>query len=448
MSNNLLLKIPRETLREYYVQYVDERILSMSKLTSVITLMVIPYFIYEDLMVSNLPTGSVIFRALPLVISLISLFLLISPLKKFMKLVRGIYISYLVSLMVMMCGLLIITVKRVNYQTFIIGTIVIIFCIYAGAVYGMKTLIPVYGIPLAAVIIYFTLQRDISAAEFALLSNPFATAVVCTVLSELQNKSQFKEFTSSKLVELHHRELTTELNLARAVQNNLFPDESPDIEGVSFESVYLPMIGIGGDLYDIIEFNEPNLVGVFISDVSGHGVPAALIASMIKTLINTAGSYKREPGQLLKYINDKLIGETDNHFVTVFYGIYNSQTGSFKYARGGHNYPFLIRGEEIIELRSKGKFLALFRDIHFEEKEMKLEKGDKILFYTDGLVEAKGAGDSMFEYELVPDLLLKYRLLNNSEYVKKLFDKLIEFKQDPSFEDDVCVVGMEITGSG
>lgn len=445
MSNDLLLKIPRKTLREHYVQYIDERILTMSKLAPVVILIVIPYFIYEDLAVSKLPTVSLFFRMLPLAVSLLSLFFVLTPLKKFVKTVRFIYILLLFSLMVMMCGLLILTVDSPGFQTFVTGTIVIIFCIFAGAVYGMRSLIPIYGIPLAAVLIYFMVQGTVPAARIALLSNPFATAVVCTVLSELQNKSRFREFTSSKLVELHNQELTSELNLARAVQNNLFPAEYPGIEGVSFESVYLPMIGIGGDLYDIIEFNEPGVIGVFISDVSGHGVPAALIASMIKTLINTAGDAKREPEQLLAYINDKLIGETDNHFVTAFYGIYNSNTGIFKYARGGHNYPYLIRDNDITELRSKGKFLALFRNLQFEAVEVKLDRGDKILFYTDGLVEAKSPGGDMFEARLVPDILLKYRLLENTKFIKKLFEEFQKHKQDPSLEDDVCMVGMEVT---
>ncbi len=445
MADNLLLKIPHKTLIDHYSLYIKERIQVMSKLTSVVTLVVVPYFIYEDLTVSGLGGLSVLFRILPVALSILCLVFLLTPLKKFTSFIQGLYISYLTSLMIMMCGLLALTVQGPRYEIFIIGTIVIIFCIFAGAVYGMKVLIPVYGIPLGFITLYMVLQPQVPLSDVALLSNPFATAIVCTVLSELHYKARFREFISSKLIALQNEELTLELDLARAVQNNLSPSEFPDIEGVSIDSVYLPMVGIGGDLYDIIEFKEPNLVGIFISDVSGHGVPAALIASMIKTLINTAGSNKLEPGKLLSYINEKLIGETNQHFVTAFYGIYNTETGCFRYARGGHNYPYLVRENEIIELNSKGKFLAFFRNLVFEEKEIQLHKGDKILFYTDGLVEAKGYDDTMFEETLVPGLLTRYRLMNNEDYINKIFEKLVEFTHDPAFEDDVCIVSMEIT---
>jgi len=446
MADNLLLKIPQKTLHDHYSLYIKERIQVMSKLTSIITLLVIPYFIYEDLTVSALGSISVFFRIIPVIISVMSLVFLLTPLKKFTRIIRGLYIFYLISLMTMMCGLLALTVSGPRYEIFIIGAIVIIFCIYAGAVYGMKVLIPVYGIPLGFITLYMVFGTDVPFADITLLANPYTTAIVCTVLAELQYKARFREFISSKVIALQNQELTLELDLARAVQNNLSPSEFPDVDGVSIDSVYLPMVGIGGDLYDIIEFKEPNLIGIFISDVSGHGVPAALIASMIKTLINTAGSNKLEPGKLLSYINEKLIGETNQHFVTAFYGIYDTETGCFRYARGGHNYPYLVRESEIIELKSTGKFLAFFHGLIFEEKEIQLHRGDKILFYTDGLVEAKGFDDTMFEETLVPELLTRYRLMNNEDYISKIFEKLVEFTRDSAFEDDVCIVSMEITG--
>ena len=102
-----------------------------------------------------------------------------------------------------------------------------------------------------------------------------------------------------------------------------------------------------GDYYDIIESKDPSLLGIFISDVSGHGVPAALITAMVKILISTSGNFKLKPSKLLKYLNNSLIDQTCDHFLTAFYATYNIINKIFTYSIAAHPSPILIRDKKV-----------------------------------------------------------------------------------------------------
>ena len=233
-----------------------------------------------------------------------------------------------------------------------------------------------------------------------------------------------------------------QIKLAKKIQNNLIPGSPPQIKGVKLASIYQPMIDVGGDFFDFIPFEQSNLMGIFISDVSGHGVPAALITSMIKALIESAGKVHFSPKEMLTYINEKLFGLTNDNFITAFYGVYNLETKTLKYARAAHNFPYLISNNEITHLESKGKFLGVFKEINVEEEEVKLSRKDKILFFTDGLIEAKN-NDSDFE-SVIEDLIINYSRLPIGMFVENIFMELKDFTGKDVFNDDVCIVGMEI----
>lgn len=185
------------------------------------------------------------------------------------------------------------------------------------------------------------------------------------------------------------------------------------------------------------------MLGIFISDVSGHGVAAALITSMLKTLIETSGKYKLSPSSLLQFINEKLSGLTGGNFLTAFYGIYNHESRSLTFSRAGHTYPLLIRHGKIIEIQSPGKILAMNKEMAFEEACIKLQKGDRVIFYTDGLTEAINAQGVMFE-EKLSGILLQNPEESIESLISRVHLELSAFMEDRDFEDDVCVVGLEI----
>jgi serine phosphatase RsbU (regulator of sigma subunit) len=216
-----------------------------------------------------------------------------------------------------------------------------------------------------------------------------------------------------------------------------------DFPGVALYGKLNPMEEIGGDFYDLIKLREESLLGIFISDVSGHGIPAALITSMVKTLIETSGINRFSPNDLLTFINDKISNQLSGNFLTAFYGIYNAETRIFKYARASHNPPVVVRGDKIIELNARGKMLGLNRLDQFEEIEFPLEINDKVLFYTDGLVETISPDGEDFS-EKFYEFLLKNSHLNIKDLIELLYEDLLKFHQDSYFEDDICILGMHI----
>ncbi len=232
-----------------------------------------------------------------------------------------------------------------------------------------------------------------------------------------------------------------ELLLARKVQFSIMPSKPPVVDGLKITVIYQPMALLGGDFYDFIKLKEENLHGIFIGDVSGHGMAAALITSMIKILLDTAGEAKTKPSRLLEFINRKIINNTGDNYVTAWYGIYDSSEKILHYGRAGHLYPLLLRRGTITNLVSRGRLLGVFDDINTSEKSISLEKGDKILLFTDGLIEASDGEGAMFE-SVLNDYLIENFHLSISDLIQTIYEMAHAFC-DNRFMDDVLIIGLE-----
>jgi len=259
------------------------------------------------------------------------------------------------------------------------------------------------------------------------------------------------EFLQQEEIIDKHRELNTimestrmGLALAKHIQSNLFPASCPYLSNIKIHSLCKPMEDLAGDFYDFIRFVESNFIGIFISDVSGHGIPAALIASMLKTLNITAGNNKFFPSEFLKYINSNLAGLLGDNFLTAIYMLYNSESREMKFSRVGHPYPLLIRNGTITELKSRGVAIGLQHEIYIEECSIIIEPGDKLLLYTDGLTEEINSYNTPFEDTFFNKVLPSIINLSIEEIVELSYQKLVEYKGDEKLSDDVCIVGIEI----
>lgn len=278
-------------------------------------------------------------------------------------------------------------------------------------------------------------QRIDFMGEF---SSSFNTMVKALDMKDRSLKAKIEELEKSKKL------IESELGIARTIQNNLIPDSMIDFDGAEFYSIYKPMDQIGGDLYDFLFFPEKNKIGIFISDVSGHGVPAALIASMVKILLTTAGVNRTSPSGLLQFINNELVGLTGDNFLTAFYGIFDSHDGTLSYSRCGHCYPLLLRKGEIIPVRSSGTIMGLVKDIVIEEQIVELYKSDKVLFFTDGLTEASDINHVQFEDFMIDQVLPVIAGLDIKSLIKRLYESLAFFMSNNQPDDDICIVGMEV----
>lgn len=297
------------------------------------------------------------------------------------------------------------------------------------------------------IIQFWTVEKEIDLSEhdqyiMNLLCSFIGTAITNSEIYSLVEKQKKELENKNKIIEAKNYQFVEELKLAKIIQQSLIPI-IPEIPGVKLSALYKPMEDVGGDLYDFIKIRETNLFGIFISDVSGHGVPAALITSMVKTLVETAGEKRIKPAELLTFMNEKLVDQTGGNFLTAFYGVYDSSHSIFTYSKGAHNSPYIIRGSEIIPLEANGKVLAIWEDAAFEEKQIKLFPGDKILFYTDGLTEAVNSENEEFE-EIMFSFLLENSHLSAQNLTDAIYHALLNHRGDYHFEDDVCILVMEI----
>lgn len=285
----------------------------------------------------------------------------------------------------------------------------------------------------------------------------FGTLTVGSAVAYLSNLYSAKIFINQNELEvernkLHDRNKTMEheIALARKIQDKLIPEKVP-IPFIS--AVYEPMEEVGGDFYDFIEFNDSNNIGIFLSDVSGHGVPAAFITSMIKTIILQAGDRVYDPAKFLFYMNEVLQSQTAGNFVTAFYCIYNPDENSIYYANAGHNQPYVISQNNVTQLqKGKNTAIAMFpnhmlakANKKFENHKDIIEPGSKLLLYTDGLVEARPRGkDTFFEYANMEQVFKDYHQFPCDVFLGKLMEELTAFRGSDQFEDDICLICLDI----
>ena len=190
-----------------------------------------------------------------------------------------------------------------------------------------------------------------------------------------------------------------ELQVARNIQQASLPKEVPQLEGWQIFPLYQPAREVGGDFYDFFELDDERL-GIVVGDATGKGVPAALVMastrSMLRAVAQAMGS--SSPGEVLGRVNDPLATDVPpNMFVTCFYAILDPKKASLSYANAGHDLPYVrSSGGDAEELRARGMPLGLMPGMHYEEKEVVLHKGESVLFYSDGLVEAHDPEGEMF----------------------------------------------------
>jgi len=222
---------------------------------------------------------------------------------------------------------------------------------------------------------------------------------------EVYERTQELMVEQSKL-KFQYESMEKEIALARKIQEQLIPSDDPS-DFIS--SLYKPMEQVGGDFYDFITFENSGKIGIFVSDVSGHGVPAAFITSMVKTIILQAGTKKENPSELLLYINEVLQNQTAGNFITAFYCIYNPAQNTIEYSNAGHYQPYIITHNTVYQLQGgKNTAIAMFprnmltkQITQYKNYEEILPADSKLLLYTDGLIEARPLNNQDLFFELI-----------------------------------------------
>jgi PAS domain S-box-containing protein len=213
-----------------------------------------------------------------------------------------------------------------------------------------------------------------------------------------ERTEQLKSAMAREQQEAQERQrLEQELHIARLIQQTLLPKSLPELPHYEVAAYYQPARQVGGDFYDFLTLPDGQL-GLIVGDVSGKGVPAALVMAITRTMLQAA--YRMgSPGEILEQVNNTLYRDIPpNMYVTCLTALLDSRTGRLQYANAGHDLPYLRHTDGVSELRATGMPLGLMPNMSYEEKEITLEPGESVLFYSDGLVEAHDPRREMFGF--------------------------------------------------
>jgi phosphoserine phosphatase RsbU/P len=259
-----------------------------------------------------------------------------------------------------------------------------------------------------------------------------------------------EDITQRKLTEetlrIRNEMLEEDLRYAQSVQLALLPSEPPVSDFIEIAFKFMPLEKIGGDYFSF--FNFAKGTGVFIGDVSGHGVPAALFLSLIRFATEQiAWDYAAKPGEFLHRLNEILCRYMMNYFITASYGYFSKASNgvTLTYSNGAHP-GFIVQkknsGTSIV--KSKGKILGVFHDLLFEEGQMILDKGDRVFYYTDGIPEARNSADKIIGYEEMGKMADSARRETLSESCDAFLSMVNDFRGSTPLDDDIVLIGCEV----
>ena len=250
---------------------------------------------------------------------------------------------------------------------------------------------------------------------------------------------------------LHHqilekKKIEEQLKLAKDVQLSLLPSSEPEIPGYTFASVCIPTYEIGGDYFDYVAIDE-NRIAIVIADVSGDGVPAALIMAAFRALLRYNAKLFSNPAELMQLMNEhvsEFMRKRD--FISIFYGILNYKDHSFSYCNCGHNpaLHFTSTGTKLLE--GGGPSLNLLRDAEFKTFELKLGNNDLILFYTDGVVEVFSKDRKQFGLDRLIEIFISSAEKSPNEIIKKIISSTKEFSSSEFYKDDFTLLVLKRIG--
>jgi phosphoserine phosphatase RsbU/P len=289
-------------------------------------------------------------------------------------------------------------------------------------------------------------QPDVAYAMIGLVSRRLAGSENDTIARLREKNKQleqaYEDLKSAQARIIAQERLEHELDIARDIQQSFLPPELPRLPGFDFGALMIPARSVGGDLYDFIPLDEDRL-GIVVGDVSDKGVPAALVMSLTYSLLRAEAFRGGTPGQVLRAVN-RLMLDMNNlgMFVTVLYGVLDSTTSSFTYARAGHPYPVLLSpgGQLLPILESTGQPIGLLDAPAIDEGSFSLEEDSTLCLFTDALSEAQvGTRGEQLEREGVARALSGWRHEKAQEICERMW-QMIRLPDPDHQPDDFTVV--------
>ena len=287
-----------------------------------------------------------------------------------------------------------------------------------------------------------------------------AQAELLALNAHLENKVQER----TRELRAKNQQMEEELQMARELQLALLPQKFPTVpayvpaqdSALRFLSLYFPTGDVSGDFFNVFPIGE-KAVGIFICDVMGHGVRSALITSMIRGLVEEHGQAAADPGELLTRVNRALaviLKQADTTmFATCFYVVADVERAQLRFANAGHPSALHIQhgngaAHKLQGHVRHGPAMGIFPTANYVTSSSPMKKGDRVMLFTDGLFEVEDASGTVFTEEQLHTTVARYAALPAQEFFDRVINDVRQFSERKSFDDDVCVVGMEVQHTG
>jgi len=243
--------------------------------------------------------------------------------------------------------------------------------------------------------------------------------------------------------------LAGELRIAHEMQARMLPQAPPHIPGLDVAGFSDPCREVGGDYYDYWSLPDGRLA-LCIGDVTGKGVPAALLMAMVKSSLFTLATENPAPGPILQSLAGMVRSLADrNQLMTFLFGVVDPKARTIRFANAGHIYPFLYRPSEsrVVFLEANGLPLGAPLQRDYVEAEYRLETDDRIVFSTDGIVEAHNTAHEMLGFEMLQDVIGATRGLDSHATIHHMLTAMRRFTGRAPVEDDTTVVVVRLAGA-
>ena len=284
---------------------------------------------------------------------------------------------------------------------------------------------------------------EVGAVDY--IHKPFSPAVVKARVQTHLVLRGIREQLAEQLLTIQK-----ELETARQIQMSILPSEIPKIDGLDIAARYVPMTSVAGDFYDFVVVDEKH-IGILVADVSGHGMPAALIASMLKIALASQAAHAAEPAKVLLGLNQALCGKFQHHFVTAAYLFVDMDKRTLTYAGAGHP-PLLLWGgasDGVRAIEENGLFLGKFDFAQYSSVEVPLEVGGWGLLYTDGIAETTDPAGTEFGAKRFREFLAAEQNTAVDQFANHLLEELSRWSArgpGADLDDDITLVAIRTTG--
>ena len=277
----------------------------------------------------------------------------------------------------------------------------------------------------------------------------FATKPIDLDDLEVTIEKAIEQIEFVKSSQREHRQLVdiqSDLSVAREIQHAILPRsfklKMADAAKVDIHASMIAAKDVGGDFYDFFPIDATHF-GFTMADVSGKGVPAAIFMAVSRTLIKATGMRGMSSSECMRVVNDVLCGESlDSMFVTVFYGIYDMETGNIDYTNAGHNPPYILRADGSVEVVKSDRNLVLgaIDGISYKGNTTKLQSGDALVMFTDGVTEAEDINHGQYGEARLEAELSALRGAGSQQIVETINAKVKDFAGEADQSDDVTLM--------